>query len=170
MAIRLVRGVCSASWVKASVLAVSGVLAACAAERGVSTPEPPPRATPATGDRAGLGPVERELYPAELVMDHQAELGLDAAQIAAMQSELDQAQRDLGRNEWELRAAKEALVRTLAAPRVDEAAATAATERVTRVEGTIKVAHLRLLVRIKNLLTADQQRRLDALRARPTAR
>jgi Spy/CpxP family protein refolding chaperone len=108
--------------------------------------------------------VESALYPTELVMDHQAALGLTDAQASAIREELQRTQRELVDAEWELRREREALASELAHPRVDEEAALAAAEQVIAREGAIKRLHLRLLVRIKNQLTAEQQARLDELR------
>jgi Spy/CpxP family protein refolding chaperone len=49
--------------------------------------------------------------------------------------------------------------------KVDEAATVAQVDRVLDVERQIKRAHMGLLVRIKNTLTPEQQRRLTTIRA-----
>lgn len=108
--------------------------------------------------------VESHLFPAELVMDHQAALGLDAAQTTALRADVASAQAELVEAEWSLRRAREALVERLSSERVEEASAMAAAERVIEAENAIKRIHLRLLVRIKNRLTPTQQARLTELR------
>jgi hypothetical protein len=108
--------------------------------------------------------IEERLYPAELVMDHQEAIGLSEAQRNAIRSELENTQRELVDAEFDLRAQREALARTLSAPRVDETAAMEAAVRVADGERAIKLSYLRLLVRIKNQLTEQQQRSLDRLR------
>jgi Spy/CpxP family protein refolding chaperone len=133
-------------------------LSACAS----AEPAPPP--IEPTRDEARVGSVEAALYPTELVMDHQAALGLTDAQASAIREELQRTQRELVDAEWELRREREALASVLAHPRVDEDAALAAAERVIAREGAIKRLHLLLLVRIKNQLSAEQQVRLTALR------
>lgn len=108
--------------------------------------------------------IEEELYPAALVLDHQAQLELDDAQVQAIRTELQSTQRELVDAELALRRDREELARVLAAERVDEASAMEAAARVVEQESAIKLSHLRLLVRIKNHLTPAQQQRLDALR------
>jgi Spy/CpxP family protein refolding chaperone len=109
--------------------------------------------------------VESHLYSAELVLDHQTAIGLTDAQRAAIRAELQRSQSALVDAEIELRAHREALAGIVAAPRVDEERAMEAAARVADDERAIKLDHLRLLVRIKNHLTQDQQRILDGRRS-----
>ncbi len=128
------------------------------AEPASLPPDPEPRIEARTGN------VEAELFPAELVMDHQAAIGLDDAQASAIRDELQRAQRELVDAEWELRREREALATLLARERVDEEAVLAAADRVFARETAIKRSHLRLLIRIKNRLSPEQQARLGRLR------
>jgi Spy/CpxP family protein refolding chaperone len=50
---------------------------------------------------------------------------------------------------------------------IDEAKAMAQASRVMDAENRVKSAHLVMLVRIKNLLTPDQQKKLRELRDEP---
>ena len=110
--------------------------------------------------------IESHVYPAELVMDHQAAIGLSEEQRSAIRGELQETQRELVDAEFELRARRETLVRVLSRARVDEASAMEAATQVADGERAIKLAHMRLLIRIKNHLTEEQQRALDRLRPR----
>lgn len=154
-----------AKWITVVVSALA--LSACAM-RGAPTPEgpsqPPP---PAPTAMLGEG-IERDVYPVELVMSHQAAIALDEAQTSAIRSELQRTQSELVELEWRLHGQTETLAGALHEARVDEPAAVAAAERVARTEGELKLAHLRLLVRVKNLLRPEQRAQLDRLR--PTAR
>lgn len=131
-----------------------------------SADEPPldERSVP-TSDALDESAIEARLFSAELVMNHQASIGLDDAQSTAIRSELASAQAELVEAEWSLRREREALATTLEGARVDEARAMAAADRVIAAEDEIKRVHLRLLLRIKNLLTPAQQERLGSLRA-----
>lgn len=111
--------------------------------------------------------VESHLYSAELVMDHQAAIGLTDAQRAAIRAELQRSQAELVDAEIELRAHREALAGLVDGARVDEERAMEAAARVADGERGIKLDHLRLLLRIKNHLTEEQQQTLDRLRATP---
>lgn len=142
-----------------ATIAMVLVLGGCAEQRAVE----PQTDEPATEPR--LGGVEAQLYPAALVLDHQAALALDDAQVQAIRGELQSAQRELVDLEVALRREREALAGALSGERVDEAGAMEIAARLVEREGAIKLLHLRLLVRIKNQLTPEQRRRLDELRA-----
>lgn len=104
-------------------------------------------------------------FAPELVMSNQEEIGLTPAQRDAFVREMQSTQSDLVPLQLDLRAAKSALSALLERPRVDEEAALAAAERVLELEQQVKKRHMVLLIRIKNLLTEEQQRHLRRLRA-----
>lgn len=134
---------------------------------GAVTLSPPRFSTTSRATASGpeqLGPIESRLFPAELVMDHQAELGLEPAQREAMTKEVTQAQAELVRLQWELASEKDKLVKVLDEAKVDEAKAKAAAAQLMERENRIKAVHLTMLVRIRNHLTASQQQKLRAVR------
>lgn len=143
-------------------LLVASTLVVMGCARSPAEPQFDERSMP-TND-AEDSAIEARLFSAELVMDHQAAIGLDDAQSTAIRSELAAAQAELVEAEWSLRREREALATTLEGTRVDEARAMAAADRVIAAENAIKRVHLRLLLRIKNLLTSAQQERLASLR------
>lgn len=107
----------------------------------------------------------RYLYPAELVMRFQADLDLSDEQRDAISAAVADLQRQAMDFQWRMAAEMEALSDLVSEPRVDEAAAVAAMDRVLATEQGVKTAHLAMLVRIKNTLTQEQQAELDRLRA-----
>jgi hypothetical protein len=125
---------------------------------GAVTLSPPRLPSPA------LGPIEATLFPPELVMENQGALGIDATQREALTKEIDKGQSDRLHLQWQLDAEKEKLVKLLDADKVDEARATEQATHVMDFENRIKSAHLATLIRIKNLLTPDQQKKLRDLR------
>lgn len=128
----------------------------------------PPRlatnATQAPVAREPLSAIESRLYPAELVMEHASELAISAAQRESITKELDKSQSELVKLQWDLQTEKDALVKILDEAKVDEAKSRAAAASLMQRENAIKAAHLGLLVRIKNVLTAEQQAKLRAIR------
>jgi len=110
--------------------------------------------------------IEATLYPPKLVMDHQSELGIERAQRAAILEGLRSAQSDLVEVDWQLRGEKEKLAAVLSASHVDEKEAFSIAKRVMRLENRIKIAHLGMLIRIKNTLTEAQQSQLDEIQRR----
>jgi len=109
-------------------------------------------------------PIGGKLYPPELIMGHQAELGIDQAQREAILKELERAQAQFPRLQWQLQAATEQLASMLEAPKVDETKALAQAAEVMKLETEIKRMHLGLLIRIRNLLTDPQRAKLQQLR------
>ena len=146
------------TWLVLAAVAASG----CASEpRGPSAPvapmiEPHEPAVP--------GRIEGALFRPQLVIEHQRALGLDDAQVSALTEDMRTSQQDLTPITWRLGRAEEALATLLREPRVDEQAAVAAAREVAAIEGELKIARLRLLVRMKNRLTVTQQAQLQQLR------
>ena len=122
-------------------------------------PGPPP---PQAAD-----PIGSKLFPPELVMEHQGEIGLDDRQREAILKDLERTQSQFPRLQWQLQAASQQLSRLLDAPQVDEAKALAQAGEVMKVETEIKRTHLGLLIRIRNVLTDAQRARLQAIRRTP---
>ena len=116
-------------------------------------------APPPGGDMLG-----NKLFPPELIMSHQAELGLEDRQREAILKELERAQAQFPRLQWQLQAATEQLSKLLDAPQVDEAKAIAQAGEVMKIEQEIKKTHLTLLIRIRNALTEAQRTKLQAIR------
>ena len=118
------------------------------------------------GPPLGPPPFLDELFVPRLVMEHQTEIGLTAEQRDAITREMAATQKKVVDVRWALEEKSEALKKLLAAERVDEAAALARAKEVLDLEQQIKQAHLTLLMRIKNQLTAAQQAKLRELRPR----
>ena len=126
----------------------------------------PPAAAegPPTPPAQAADPIGSKLFPPELIMAHQAELGLEDRQREAILKELEKAQAQFPRLQWQLQAASQQLSRLLDAPQVDEAKALAQAAEVMKLETEIKRAHLTLLIRIRNTLSDTQRSKLQALR------
>lgn len=108
--------------------------------------------------------LHRELFPPELVMRHQGEIGLSEEQRTALVREMQVLQSDLVPLQFDMSDAAGKLRTALAAPRVDEEKAAALADRLMSLESRIKKRHLALMIRIKNILTPEQQDRLRELR------
>jgi len=119
--------------------------------------------TPAANPRPD-GPIEQHLFPPDLVMDHQAALGLTPEQQQTLRGEIERGQAELLRLQWDMTAAREQLGRLLETERPDEAQVTAGAGKVLALEDQIKLRHLTMLVRVKSALNAEQQRQLRAWR------
>jgi hypothetical protein len=123
-------------------------------------------APPAVGkSRESGGEIEKRLIAPESVMDHQAALGLDLVQKDAILKEVERAQAEMLHLQFEMSGEREKLAKLLDAEKADEAQVLAAAERVMALENRIKASHLTMLVRVKNALNGEQQRKLRQVRA-----
>jgi Spy/CpxP family protein refolding chaperone len=142
---------------------LTALLLTTAAPAGAQMPGGPP---PMMGPPAFL----RQLFVPEQIMRYQDELGLSAAQRDAITKEMAEAQKRVVELQWQFESASKKLTDVLSAPRIDEAAAMAQADQVMNLELQIKRTHLALLVRIKNLLTPEQQTKLTELVAKEPPR
>lgn len=124
------------------------------------------------GGPGGLGrdAIESSLYPPELVMRSQLAIGMTEDQMGQLKSLLGETHGKIIDLQVDLERSVEKLTNAVKPTKVDEAAALAAAETTMELETQLKKTHLMLLVRIKNLLDEEQQRKLDALRPVPPER
>ena len=109
-------------------------------------------------------PFGRFLFPPELVMQHQGEIGLQDSQRAALQTAIEQAHTKFMDAQWKLSAEGEKLGRLLQGATVDETQALEQVDRILALEREVKRAQMGLMVKIKNTLTPAQQAKLRELR------
>jgi Spy/CpxP family protein refolding chaperone len=123
-------------------------------------PKPPPglRGTQSTD------PIGGKLFPPELIMSHQTELGIDEHQRDAILKELERVQAQFPRLQWQLQAATEQLSSLLDAAKIDETKALGQAGEVMKLEVEIKKTHLAMLIHIRNLLTEAQRAKLLEIR------
>lgn len=105
-----------------------------------------------------------ELYPPELIMRNQTDLGLSDAQRSSIMAATRDTRNAVDPIQWELQGEQEKLTALVTAPTVDEAALLAQAETVMELEKQLKKQHLLLLVKIKNVLTPEQQAQAKSLR------
>lgn len=110
-------------------------------------------------------PLFRALFPPELIMQHRRAIGLTDEQRDAISQMIQQLQGRVVRLQWELLDEVQRLTEIMDAPRVELDRALDQLDAVLDTERDIKQAHLEMLVRIKNLLTPEQQTTLERLRA-----
>ena len=120
--------------------------------------------TPRPNEDPGQDPIGRLLFPPELVMQHQGDIGLTDAQRSTIQKELLGAQAKFTEMQWKMSGEMEKLTRLLGATPVDEAQALEQLDRILSAERDVKKTQIALMVRIKNTLTRDQQAKLEKAR------
>jgi Spy/CpxP family protein refolding chaperone len=145
-----------------SLLLAAGIVASAQEPKGERPPE-----------RAGSRPVMRGpmrdpmmeyLVHPELIRRFADELKLTDEQRAAIKQEMEKSREGFEDKEKKVRAEVEALGAILKADKVDEAAAAAQLDKVLEAEEVVKKARLMLMVRVKNLLTPEQNAKLAELR------
>ena len=110
-------------------------------------------------------PLARHFFPPELVMSNQRAIGLQDAQREAIMQAVRYAQAVFGELQMRMAGEMERLVELLRAPTVDSTASLAQLDRVLMHEHQVKRAHIAMLIGIRNVLTAEQRGRLEAIRS-----
>jgi len=121
---------------------------------------------PIEGGPPGMGGPSflENVFPPSLIMRHQSEIGLTDAQRQAITKQMEETEKALVTLQWDVERESEKLSKLLVAGHVDEAVALRQADLVMAAEERLKKAHLTLLIRIKNELTAAQQEKLRQLR------
>lgn len=109
-------------------------------------------------------PFSSVLFTAEEIMQHRRAIDLNDEQRDAITRLIEELQGRVVALQWRLLDETESVREALEGPRVDLDRVMDRFSEALDTERDIKQAHLELLVRIKNLLTPDQQERLRALR------
>ena len=112
----------------------------------------------------GGDPFARYLFPPELIMANQRAINLTDAQRNSLQQAMMDAQSKFVGLQFKMSSEVENLQRLLQPASVDESKVLEQVDRVLGVEREVKRAQLGLMLRIKNLLTPQQQAQLNALR------
>ena len=112
-------------------------------------------------------PIAQYVFPPELIMRYAGDIGLDERQRGAVKEAVQKAQAKFLDAQWQLQEEGEKLVRLLQVRPADETAVLSQVDRVLNLEREVKKTQLSLLVRLKNLLTEAQERKLTELRKRP---
>lgn len=127
----------------------------------VSPQQPQPQPAP----RPPMDPLHDAIFPPEMIMQHQRELGLTDEQKTFMRSEIQRTTTRFNELQWGLQDAMEALHQTMKEKSVNEQLALSQLDKVLDGEREIKRLHMELAIRIKNKLTPEQQTKLHAMKS-----
>lgn len=136
---------------------------------------PMPGQMPSVGMDQGMGqkmmggarqgdPMMDNFFPPELIMQNQKMLGLKEDQQADIRKEMQKTMAQFTDLQWRQSAETETMTALLKQDRPDEKQVLAQLDKLLAIEGEIKRLHLGMLIRIKNLLTADQQAKLREIK------
>ena len=112
-------------------------------------------------------PLGDAIFPPEMIMQHQREIGLTNEQKMFMRGEIQRTTTRFNELQWQLQDAVEALSEIMKSSSVNEQQALAQLDKVLDTEREIKHLHIGMAVRLKNNLTPEQQTRLRAMRHMP---
>jgi Spy/CpxP family protein refolding chaperone len=116
---------------------------------------------------AGPDPIGEQVFPPELILQHQRAISLTDAQRTTLVAEIKRVQGSAIDKQVDLQRGVERLIDALKPDRVDEALALAQLDTVLAAEREVKRQHIALAARLKNLLTPEQQQQLRQLRGAP---
>ncbi|MGH9842405.1 MAG: Spy/CpxP family protein refolding chaperone [Blastocatellia bacterium] len=108
-------------------------------------------------------PFAGNLFPPELIMQHQQTLGLSEEQKNFLEAELRKTQTRLTELQWGLQDEVEKLAALVKTDQVDESGTLTQLDKVLGLEREIKLTQIGLLIRIKSKLTPEQLARLNAI-------
>jgi Spy/CpxP family protein refolding chaperone len=115
-------------------------------------------------------PFAGNLFPPEMIMQHQQTLGLSEDQKSFLKAELRKTQTRLTELQWDLQDEVEKLAALVKQDQVDEAQTLTQLDKVLNLEREVKRLHIGLLIRIKNKLTPEQQARLREIAGKTTGK
>lgn len=107
---------------------------------------------------------KKELFSTDLVMKYRSEINLSDAQADQIKKAHSGQIESFNNAKWDLDNALHKLDKQLAATNVNEKEALAQMEKVLQLEEKLKRMRLSLMIKIKNVLSADQQATLKTLR------
>ncbi len=107
---------------------------------------------------------EKAFFDPQLVLQRAKEIGVTAQQRAAILDVLKKAQAELGPLQIDMTEPALELVEMIEEAKVDEAQALAKADKMLKIENEVKKVQMSLMIRIKNLLTKEQQDRLRQIR------
>ncbi|HET6892271.1 MAG TPA: periplasmic heavy metal sensor [Pyrinomonadaceae bacterium] len=136
------------------LILLAGIALTVAYAQGPPHPPQPPH----------TDPLAQFIFPPELVMQHQREIGLTGEQKTFLRAEIQRVTTRFNELQWQLQDAMEGLQGIMKESSVNQQQALAQLERILDTEREIKRLHMELAIQIKNKLTPEQQSRLQELK------
>ncbi len=118
---------------------------------------------PGSQIRFNRDPVSLHLFPPELVMRNQKAIELKGEQKTFIRQEILKAQTRFTELQWDLEDARGTLESLLEKGQADEQQVLTQLDKLLDAERTIKRNQIKLMVRIKNRLTSEQQSKLKEI-------
>ncbi|GAB5451329.1 MAG: hypothetical protein Hals2KO_16570 [Halioglobus sp.] len=96
------------------------------------------------------------LYPPDIIMRYQQQLGITNNQRKKMLALVRNFQEEVGELQWEMQSEQQVMRQSLRETKIDQKMVLPQIERVLEMESQFKLAHFKLLTAIKNELTEEQ--------------
>ncbi len=97
-----------------------------------------------------------KLFAPNIILEHRDQLQLSREQFAAIRAAVVEVQAGVAEHEWDMQEAYQALMLELDKSPIDEEKVLDYAGRALLAENQVKKKQMAMLVRLKNLLTADQ--------------
>jgi len=104
-----------------------------------------------------------KLFPPNVILEHQTELELSKAQFTEIRAAVVAVQAGVAEHEWDMREAYQGLMQALDKAPIDEKEVLKHANVALLAENQVKKQQMAMLVRLKNLLTAEQIRYLETV-------
>ena len=103
-----------------------------------------------------------KLFPPNVVLEFREELDLSKAQYTGIRSAVVAVQAEVAEHEWDMQEAYSRVLNLLDQRPRDEALVTREVTAVLQAENRVKLAQMKMLVKIRNLLNDEQVEFLEA--------
>ena len=105
-----------------------------------------------------------KLFPPNVILENQAELGLSKEQFTAIKKAVVEVQANVAEHEWDVREAYMSIMAELDKSPINEDKALEYVNAALLAENQVKKEQMAMLIRLKNLLTDEQRAYLEANR------
>ena len=97
-----------------------------------------------------------KLFPPKIIMQHREELGLTKKQFTAIRAIVVEVQTGVAEHEWDMQEAYRRVLSRLDESPIDESQVLENVRAVLMAENQAKLSQVTMLIRLRNLLTAEQ--------------
>ena len=97
-----------------------------------------------------------KLFPPNIILEHQDELGLSKEQFTAIRAAVVEVQSNVAGHEWDLREAYQRVLSELDDSPIDEDKVLENVDAALRAENQVKKLQVAMLIKLRNLLTDEQ--------------
>jgi len=104
-----------------------------------------------------------KLFPPNVILEHKAELDLSKEQFTAIRAAVVEVQSGVAEHEWDIAEAYQALMLELDKSPIDTDRVLEYVDAALLAENEVKKKQVNMLIRLKNLLTAEQIRYLESV-------